>query len=174
MAQSDKCSNWSSNFSGKAQSLQPEQTKGQTSHMSIESRLLTITLSSSRLPIYTPASGPKITKEITFSCLWMNSSFTRVPLRGFTCWWRINSPKLSSPMWQPLATCEGPPSGSVVKNPPTNAGDVVWSLDWKDPLEKETQPTAVFLPGKSREQRSLVGYSPWDRKRVKHDWVTKQ
>ena len=109
MAQPDKCSNWSSNFSGKAQSLQPEQTKRQTSHMSIESRLLTITLSSSRLPIYTTASGPKITKEITFSCLWMNSSFTRVPLRGFTCWWRINSPKLSSPIWQPLVTCEGPP-----------------------------------------------------------------
>ena len=25
------------------------------------------------------------------------------------------------------------------------------------------QPTPVFLPGKSRGQRSLIGYSPWDR-----------
>ena len=25
----------------------------------------------------------------------------------------------------------------MVKNPPPNAGDVVWSLDWEDPLEEE-------------------------------------
>ena len=25
------------------------------------------------------------------------------------------------------------------------------------------QPTPVFLPGKSHGQRSLIGYSPWDR-----------
>ena len=30
-------------------------------------------------------------------------------------------------------------------------------------------PTPVFLPGESHGQRSLVGYSPWDR-RVGHDW----
>ena len=29
---------------------------------------------------------------------------------------------------------------------------------------RERQPTAVFLPGKSHGQRSLVGYSPWDHK----------
>ena len=28
------------------------------------------------------------------------------------------------------------------------------------------QPTSVFLPGKSHEQRSLVGYSPWDHKEL--------
>ena len=28
----------------------------------------------------------------------------------------------------------------------------------------------LFLPGKLRGQRSLVGYSPWDG-RVRHDWV---
>ena len=28
------------------------------------------------------------------------------------------------------------------------------------------QPTPVFLPGKSRGQRSLIGYSPWDRKEL--------
>ena len=29
--------------------------------------------------------------------------------------------------------------------------------------------TPVFLPEKSPGQRSLVGYSPWDHKRVRHD-----
>ena len=37
-------------------------------------------------------------------------------------------------------------------------------MSWEDPLEKEWQPTPVFLPGKSLGQRSLVGYSPWDPK----------
>ena len=40
----------------------------------------------------------------------------------------------------------------------------VRSLGWEDPLEKEMEPTPVFLPGKSHGQRSLVGYSPWGRK----------
>jgi len=31
----------------------------------------------------------------------------------------------------------------------------------KIPWGREWQPTAVFLPGKSHGQRSLVGYSPW-------------
>ena len=31
-----------------------------------------------------------------------------------------------------------------------------------------------MLPGKSHGQRSLVGYSPWDHKRVEHNIVTKQ
>ena len=30
------------------------------------------------------------------------------------------------------------------------------------------------MPGKSHEQRSLAGYSPWSHKRVGHDLVTKQ
>ena len=57
----------------------------------------------------------------------------------------------------------GFPGGSVVKNPPANAGDPSsipesgrfhWRWKW--------QPTPVFLPGKSHGQRSLVGYrGPW-------------
>ena len=42
----------------------------------------------------------------------------------------------------------------------------VQSLGWKDPLEKEWQPTPVFLPGKSHGQRSLAGYSPWGHKEL--------
>ena len=44
-------------------------------------------------------------------------------------------------------------------------------LGGKDPLEKKMQPTPVFLPGKSHRQGSLAGYSPWDHKRVRHDWA---
>ena len=44
----------------------------------------------------------------------------------------------------------------------------------KIPWRRKWQPTSVFLPGKSHGQRSLVGYSPWGLKRVRHDSVTKQ
>jgi len=42
------------------------------------------------------------------------------------------------------------------------------------PWRRKWQPTPVFLPGKPHEQRSLVGFSPWDCKRVGHDLATKQ
>ena len=53
-----------------------------------------------------------------------------------------------------------------------------WCLQWrywfdswvgKVPQRRKWQPTPVFLPGKSHGQRSLAGYSPWGRKRVRHD-----
>ena len=37
----------------------------------------------------------------------------------------------------------------------------VQSLAQEEPLQKERQPTPVFLPGVSHGQRSLVGYSLW-------------
>ena len=46
------------------------------------------------------------------------------------------------------------------------AGKIPWRREWL--------PTLVFLPGKSHGQRSLAGYSPWGRKRVGHNLVTKQ
>ena len=48
----------------------------------------------------------------------------------------------------------------------------VQSLDREDPLEKEMATTALFLPGKSDEQRSLADYNSWDHKRVGHDLET--
>ena len=45
-------------------------------------------------------------------------------------------------------------------------GKIPWSRKW--------QPTLVFLPGKFHGQRSLVGYSPWSHKRVRHGSATKQ
>ena len=50
----------------------------------------------------------------------------------------------------------------------------VLSLSREDPWRREWQPAPVFLPGKAYGQRSLVGYSPWDCKRVRHDLATIQ
>ena len=44
----------------------------------------------------------------------------------------------------------------------------------KTPWRRNWQPTPIFLPGKSCGQRSRMGYSPWGRKRVRHDLSTKQ
>ena len=56
------------------------------------------------------------------------------------------------------------PGGTVEKNMPANAGDTRdagpipgWG---RFPWKRKWQPTLVFLPGKSHEQRSLVSYSP--------------
>ena len=57
----------------------------------------------------------------------------------------------------------------MVKNPPAGAGDMdlILTRSLEDPLEKEMQPTTVFLSGKSYGQRSLAGYSLGS-----HDLVT--
>ena len=47
----------------------------------------------------------------------------------------------------------------------------VQSLGWEDPLEKEMQPTPVYLPRESHGQKSLAGCSPWGP-RVRHDLAT--
>ena len=55
----------------------------------------------------------------------------------------------------------------VVKNPPTNAGNMRCEFDpwvWKIPWRRAWQPTPVLFPGKSHGQRSVVGYSPWGHK----------
>ena len=48
-----------------------------------------------------------------------------------------------------------------------NAGDL-GSISWvgKIPCRSEWQPTPVFLPRESHEQRSLASYGPWGRKEV--------
>ena len=43
----------------------------------------------------------------------------------------------------------------MVKNLPA-VQEIPWRRKW--------QPIAVFLPGEFHGQRSLVGYSPWERK----------
>ena len=61
-----------------------------------------------------------------------------------------------------------------------------FKFNFKKPLEKilisisirrwrkKWQPTPIILPGKPHGHRSLAGYSPCSRKRVRHDLVTKQ
>ena len=44
----------------------------------------------------------------------------------------------------------------------------------KIPWSRKWQPTPVFVPGKLHGERSLLGYSPWGCKRVRHHLVTKQ
>ena len=46
------------------------------------------------------------------------------------------------------------------KNLPAMQETWVQSQGWEDPLEKEWQPTAVFLPRKPHGQRNLEGCSP--------------
>ena len=81
----------------------------------------------------------------------------------------------------------GFPGGSVVKNPPANAGDAGSIPGWgRSPGEGNGNPlqfsffffffptlTPVFLTGKSHGQRSLAGYNPWGD-RVRHNLVTKR
>ena len=51
----------------------------------------------------------------------------------------------------------------VVKNPSTKQ-ETQDTLGQEDPLDEGIASHSVFLPGKSRGQRSLVGYSLWDHK----------
>ena len=60
----------------------------------------------------------------------------------------------------------------TVKNLPAMQEIWVRSLGQEDPMEKEMATPPVSLPEKFHGQRSLVGYSPWGRKRVRHDRAT--
>ena len=49
----------------------------------------------------------------------------------------------------------------MVNNLPAMPDSWVWSQGWEDPVEDGMATTGVFLPGESKEQRSLVVYCPW-------------
>ena len=56
-------------------------------------------------------------------------------------------------------------SGSDGNKSAYNVGDLTLIFGpWRSPGEGNGEPTPVFLPGESHEQRSLAGYSPWGRK----------
>ena len=44
----------------------------------------------------------------------------------------------------------------------------------RSPRERNSNDTLIFLTRKSHGERSLVGYSPWGHRRLRHDLVTKQ
>ena len=68
----------------------------------------------------------------------------------------------------------GFPGGTDGKESACQAGDLgsIPGLG-RFPWRREWLPTPVFLPGESRGQRSLVGFSPWGC-RVRHDLATEQ
>ena len=54
----------------------------------------------------------------------------------------------------------------AMQETPCNAGDPdLIPESGKIPWRREWQPTPVFLPGESHEQRSLGGYSPQNHKK---------
>ena len=53
----------------------------------------------------------------------------------------------------------GFPGGTVLKNPPANAGATGESCVEKIPWRRKWQPTPVFWLGKFHGQRNLAGYS---------------
>ena len=68
----------------------------------------------------------------------------------------------------------GLPGGSVVKNPPANAGDsgTIPGLG-RSPVEGNGNPLQYSCPGNPMDRRAwLASYSPWGRKRVRHDILT--
>ena len=69
----------------------------------------------------------------------------------------------------------GFPGDSVVKNLSANAGDsgLIPGLG-KSPGEGNGNPFQYSCLGKSHAQRSVVGYSPWVHKRVRHGLAPKQ
>ena len=54
----------------------------------------------------------------------------------------------------------------TVKNLPAMWETQILSLGQKDPLEKEMEPTPVFLPREFHGQRRLAGYSAWNCKEL--------
>ena len=69
----------------------------------------------------------------------------------------------------------GFPGGSVVKNPPANAGDAASFLGLgRSPGEGNGYPLQYSCLGNPTVQRSLEGYSPQGHKRVRYNLVTKQ
>ena len=57
-----------------------------------------------------------------------------------------------------------------IKNPPALQETPLDSWVGKIPWRKKWHPTPVFLPRDYHRERSLVGYSPWGRKRFGHVW----
>ena len=69
----------------------------------------------------------------------------------------------------------GFPGGSVVKNPPVNAGDAgsIPELE-RSPGEGNGNPPSYSGLGNPMDKRSLTGYSPWGHERDGRDLATKQ
>ena len=56
-----------------------------------------------------------------------------------------------------------------VENPPADTGDPGSISGSGRSPRGDGNATPVFLPGEAHGQRSLLGYSPWGPKRVRHN-----
>ena len=56
-----------------------------------------------------------------------------------------------------LQVAYGFPGGSMVKNPPADAGDAGLIPGWERTPGRKRQPPRVFWPGESHGQRLLAG-----------------
>ena len=91
----------------------------------------------------------------------MKSTLSCIQIYGF---WQMHS--VMSPAHSPMV--------QEVKNPPAvqETQEIqVWHLGREDPMEAGTVAHFNILTGNFHGQRSLVGYSPEDR-RVVHGWAT--
>ena len=70
--------------------------------------------------------------------------------------------------------CMGFPRGSVVKNPPASAGDVVRSLVWEDPLEEEMAPYSSILAWETPWTEEPGGLQSMGLQRIRYDLATEQ
>ena len=105
----------------------------------------------------------------------LESSFSLIPKKP----WSINYIEFV-PSWSSAVACWFLCHLSITwvslvaqrVKPACNAGDL-GSIPGSErsPGERKWQPTPVLLPGNSHGQRSLLDYSPWDR-RVGHDWAS--
>ena len=68
----------------------------------------------------------------------------------------------------------GFPGGSVVKNPPASAGDAGLIPEWRRFPGRENGNPFQYSCLVNPIDRSLVGFSSWSCKRVRHGLVTKQ
>ena len=69
----------------------------------------------------------------------------------------------------------GLPGGSVIKNPPVNAGDTssIPGLA-RSPREGNGNPLQYSYLGNPMDRGAWKNYSPWGHQRVEHDLATKQ
>ena len=78
----------------------------------------------------------------------------------------------SSTIYIALTLYLGFPGGSDSKESACNAGDMVWSMDWEDPLEKEMATHSSILAWRIPWTEEPGGLQSMGSQRVRHDWAT--
>ena len=91
-----------------------------------------------------------------------NKAPSRIPCSS---WFSPRWPRFDS--WCGNTNPLGFPGGSRGKEPAYQCRRhkrcKVRSLSWEMPWRRKQQPTPIFLPGESHEQRSLAGYGPFTK-----------